>query len=80
MDLLIQELEWEKDNMVVDENKYTNIPSEKFEFVNSGEKIHDTKFETKPIGYFKDALIRFCKNRASVAAFVIIILIVFNCY
>ena len=62
--------------MVVDENKYTNIPSEKFEFVNSGEKIHDTKFETKPIGYFKDALIRFCKNKASVAAFIIIIFIV----
>ena len=62
--------------MIVDEKKYTNIPTEKFEFVNSGEKIHDTKFETKPIGYFKDALIRFCKNRASVAAFVIIILIV----
>lgn len=59
-----------------DELKQMNIPSEKFEFVNSGEKIHDTKFETKPIGYFKDALIRFCKNKASVAAFIIIIFIV----
>ena len=56
--------------------KIVNIPSEKFEFVNSGDKIHDTKFETKPIGYFKDALIRFCKNKASVVAFIIIIFIV----
>lgn len=56
--------------------KIVNIPSEKFEFVNSGDKIHDTKFETKPIGYFKDALIRFCKNKASVAAFIIIVFIV----
>ncbi|MBQ4571151.1 MAG: ABC transporter permease [Bacilli bacterium] len=56
--------------------KIVDIPSEKFEFVNSGDKIHDTKFETKPIGYFKDALIRFCKNKASVAAFIIIIFIV----
>ena len=62
--------------MIVDENKNINIPAEKFEFVNSGEKIHDTKFETKPIGYFKDALIRFCKNKASVAAFIIIIIII----
>ena len=53
-----------------------HISQEQFEFVNSGEKIHDTKFETKPIGYLKDALIRFCKNRASVAAFMIIMLIV----
>lgn len=62
--------------MSKDELKQVNIPSEKFEFVNAGEKIHDTKFDTKPIGYFKDALIRFCKNKASVAAFVIIIFIV----
>lgn len=62
--------------MEKDELKYTNIPSEKFEFVNDGEKIHDTKFDTKPIGYLKDALIRFCKNKASVAAFVIIIFII----
>lgn len=43
-----------------------------FEFVNDKNVIHDTKFETKKIGYFKDALIRFRKNKASVVAFIII--------
>ena len=52
------------------------IPKEKFEFVNTNAKIHDTKFDDKPIGYFKDAWIRFRKNRASVVAAVIIIAII----
>lgn len=56
-----------------------NIPKEKLEFVTRSEKIHDQKFDTKPIGYFKDAWIRFRKNKSSVAAFVIImILVVFS--
>ena len=58
------------------ENKYDNIPKEKFEFVNQNERITDVKFDTKPLSYFKDALIRFSKNKASVAAFIIIISIV----
>lgn len=53
-----------------------NIPSSQFEFANVDEKIHDKKFDTKPVGYFKDALNRFRKNKASVAAFFIICLIV----
>ena len=73
MDLLIQELEWEKDNM---ENKYINIPKEKFEFANKDQKLTDKKFDTKPIGYFKDAFIRFCKNKASVVAAIIIIIVI----
>ena len=52
------------------------IPPEKFEFVHSGERIADKKFEDKPIGYFKDAWIRFRKNHASVVATIIIICIV----
>lgn len=36
----------------------------------------DTKFDTKPIGYFKDAMIRFRKSKAAVAGFIIIILII----
>lgn len=39
-----------------------------FNFVQRDEKIYDKKFETKPIGYFKDALIRFGKNRTNVIA------------
>lgn len=54
---------------------YTNIPKEKFRFVNEGEKLHDTKFSDKPIGFFKDAWIRFRKNKASVGATAIIVII-----
>jgi len=53
-----------------------HIPAEKFEFVNHGERIKDKVFEDKPIGYFKDAWIRFCKNKASVVASIIIVGIV----
>ena len=52
------------------------IPKEKFEFANTDSKIHDKKFDDKPIGYFKDAWIRFRKSRASVVAACIIIFIV----
>ena len=53
-----------------------NIPAEKFEFANTGKRISDKKFDDKPIGYFKDAWIRFRKNKASVVATGIIIFIV----
>ena len=53
-----------------------NIPKEKFEFVHENERLTDKKFDDKPIGYFKDAWIRFRKNRASVVATVIIACIV----
>ena len=45
-----------------------------FEFVhrNAGEKIHDKKFEGKPTTFAKDAFRRFCKNKSSVVAAVII--------
>ena len=52
------------------------IPKEKFEFVTRTEQIHDQKLETKPIGYFKDAWIRFRKNKSSVVAFGIIVFLV----
>lgn len=48
------------------------IPAEKFKFVNTGEKLYDQKFDTKPVGYFKDAWRRFAKNKSSVVAMVII--------
>ena len=53
-----------------------NIPKEKFAFVHEGERLTDKKFQDKPIGYFKDAWIRFRKNKASVVAAIIIILVV----
>jgi len=56
--------------------EYNNIPKEKFTFIHAGERISDKKFEDKPIGYFKDAWIRFRKSKASVVAAIIIICIV----
>lgn len=53
-----------------------NIPKEKFEFADRGDISHDKKFDTKPIGYFKDAWLRFCKNKASVVASIIIVIII----
>lgn len=40
----------------------------KFSFVQRDEKIYDKKFETKPVGYFKDAMTRFGKNKTNVIA------------
>ena len=49
-----------------------HISQDEFAFVQHGEKIFDKKFETKPIGYFKDAMIRFTKNRGNVVASIIL--------
>lgn len=55
-----------------------DIPAEKFEFVKKADLAHDKKLETKPVGYFKGAFKRFCKNKgAIVAACVIIVLVLF---
>lgn len=55
---------------------YENIPKEKFEFVARDGSMHDKKFETKPVGYFRDAFRRFKKNKGSVVAAIIIGLLV----
>lgn len=53
-----------------------NISSEKFKFRTKDVNLHDTKLETKPVSYFKDALHRFTKNKASIVAAGIIGLLV----
>lgn len=52
------------------------LPQGSFTFVHEGERISDKIFEDKPVSYLKDAWRRFCKNKASVAAAIIIIGIV----
>lgn len=47
-----------------------------FEFAQKDQKITDTKITTKRIGYFKDAFYRFCRNKSSIAAACIIILLI----
>ena len=55
------------------------ISSEKFVFHSTDSKLHDGKLETKPVSYFRDALNRFAKNKASIVATVIIgILVLFS--
>lgn len=59
-------------------NKQTfpDIPAEKFEFVQREETISDARFETKRVGYFGDAWSRFKKNKGSVVAAIIIVLLI----
>lgn len=57
-------------------DRYNSIPAEKFKFVENKDNIHDKKLETKPHSYAYDAFLRFCKNKGSVVAAVIIILLV----
>jgi len=52
--------------------QFDSIDKSKFEFVQVDKKIYDKKFETKPIGYFKDAMIRFGKNKTNVFATLIL--------
>lgn len=56
---------------------YDSIPAEKFKLVEREEEIHDAKFQTKPIGFLKDVWLRFIKNKASVLAAAVILVIAF---
>lgn len=51
---------------VVDLDNY-HFTEDDFKLVQNDKKIFDTKFETKPTTYLKDALRRFKKNKSSVA-------------
>ena len=54
------------------------ISSEKFVFCADNNSLHDKKLETKPVTYFRDAFNRFCRNKGSIfAAIVIICLVLF---
>lgn len=56
--------------------EYTNIPKDKFRFADPNRRTGDKKFDTKPMSYAKDVFKRFCKNKSSVVAAIIIILLV----
>lgn len=59
-----------------EKSDYTSIPKSEFTFVDRSGDIHDKKLETKPIGYFKDVWLRFCRNKSSVVAAIIILMLV----
>ena len=55
--------------------KNMHIDKSLFEFAHGDESIHDTKFDTKPVSYLRDAMRRFAKNKGSVVAAVIILIL-----
>lgn len=57
-------------------NNFPDYPDEKFRFVKRDEEIQDTAFQTRQVGYFRDAMRRFKKNKSSVAAAIIILLLI----
>ena len=52
------------------------ISADKFEFAQNDGNLRDKELVTKPIGYFKDAWNRFRKNKASIVAAIIILVLV----
>lgn len=49
-----------------------NFPKEKFAFATQGDVIHDKKLDTKAVSYARDSFRRFCKNKASVVAAILL--------
>lgn len=56
--------------------QYQSIPKEKFAFATQGDTIHDKKLETKAVSHARDSFRRFCKNKASVVAAIILGIII----
>ena len=61
---------------MMNNKNFEHIPQEKFQFVQKDSVILDKKLETKARGYFADALLRFRKNKSSVAAAWILLFLV----
>ena len=62
----------------MENNQYQHIPQEKIAFAHLNAELKDKKLETKARGYFADALLRFKKNKSSVvAAYIILLLVLF---
>lgn len=62
----------------MDEKELMNISKDKFELANRTD-MHDQKFDTKAVGYFGDAWNRFKKNKSSVvAAYIILLLVIYS--
>ena len=54
-----------------------DLPESDFEVAGSGEKLMDENFQTVARGFFKDAFFRLSKDKASVVAAIILVIIVF---
>ena len=61
------------------DNNFEHIPQEKFRFVQMDERLHDKKLDTKARSFFQDAMLRFRKNKSSVvAAWILMILLLYS--
>ena len=60
----------------MEKNNMINIPLEKLRFADPNRRTGDQKFDTKAMSYAKDVFRRFCKNKSSVVAAIIIFLLV----
>ena len=54
--------------MMNNNNHIEHISPDKFQFVQLNTQLHDKKLETKSRSFFQDAMLRFAKNKSSVAA------------
>ncbi len=61
----------------MNENNLNHIPKEKFEFIQIDEVLHDEKTKGEAIGFLKDAMLRFRKNKAALTSFIIIAILAF---
>lgn len=59
-----------------DKRREEHINKDMFDFVQRDEKIYDKRLETKPIGYFQDAFIRFSKNKTNLVASMILLTLI----
>ncbi|MEE0211988.1 MAG: ABC transporter permease [Negativibacillus sp.] len=58
-----------------DDPRWKDIDRSKLVLVQAEEKLHDAKFDTKAVGFFKDAVMRFCRSKVSILALVGIVII-----
>ena len=54
------------------EEKNIQFRDDDFQLIQADKRIMDTKLESKPTTFFRDAVRRFCKNKSSVAAAIIL--------
>lgn len=59
------------------DEKWKNIDKSKLVLTQENDTILDAKFESKPIGFFKDAALRFVKSKVSIIALIGIVIIMF---
>ncbi|MBO4676401.1 MAG: ABC transporter permease [Oscillospiraceae bacterium] len=62
--------------MASNEERSIQFRDDDFRLIQEDIRIMDTKLETKPTTFFKDALRRFCKNKSSVAGFFILAILI----